>query len=200
MITLQNESTRLELLPELGGGIASWVALDSDQPLLQSPVDNKHTPYSWGKLACFPLVPWSNRIGQGGYETAQGWLHLSCFQEDEPYPIHGTAWHQPWEVASRSAEEAVLRLASQDPYPYKAEQKFILAGERLILELTVEHLDHHPAWYGIGLHPFFLAGKTRVFRPVPRPSGSRRTSACHASNGLSRATGVSPMATPCRRA
>ncbi|SEJ39241.1 aldose 1-epimerase [Azotobacter beijerinckii] len=155
MITLQNESTRLELLPELGGGIASWVALDSGQPLLQSPVDNKHAPYSWGKLACFPLVPWSNRIEHSGYETAQGWLSLSCFQEGEPYPIHGTAWHQPWEVVSRSAEEAVLRLVSQAPYPYKAEQKFILAGERLILELTVEHMDHHPAWYGIGLHPFF---------------------------------------------
>lgn len=155
MITLQNESTRLELLPELGGGIASWVALDSGQPLLKSPVDNKTIPYSWGQLACFPLVPWSNRIEHGGYQTEQGWLSLSCLVEDEPYPIHGTAWHQAWEVVSRSTQEALLRLVSQAPYSYRAEQRIILAGESLVVELTVEHLDLHPAWYGIGLHPFF---------------------------------------------
>ncbi|MGV6476521.1 aldose 1-epimerase [Azotobacter vinelandii] len=155
MLSLQNESTRLELLPELGGGIASWVALDSGQPLLRSPVDGRQVPYGWGKLACFPLVPWSNRIGQGGYETDRGWLSLAPFQEDEPYPIHGTAWHQPWEIAARSAQEALLRLVSQTPYAYRAEQRILLAGDSLVVELSVEHLDQHPAWYGLGLHPFF---------------------------------------------
>ncbi|MBB3105197.1 aldose 1-epimerase [Azomonas macrocytogenes] len=152
MIVLQNATTRLELLPELGGAIASWTLLASGQPLLQSPVGDR---YSWGKVACFPLVPWSNRIEHGGYQSAQGWLQLRCVLEDEPYPIHGTGWHQAWEAVEQSAQTALLRLVSEEPYPYQAEQKIALNEQGLLIELSVVHQGHEPAWYGIGLHPFF---------------------------------------------
>ncbi|NYS42896.1 hypothetical protein F2S88_29045, partial [Pseudomonas syringae pv. actinidiae] len=42
------------------------------------------------RLACYPLAPWSNRIGSGGFDTPDGWFALPANSANDPLPIHGT--------------------------------------------------------------------------------------------------------------
>ncbi|MNO88933.1 Aldose 1-epimerase [compost metagenome] len=106
-----------------------------------------------GKLGCFPLVPWSNRIAEGGFDCPDGWLALAPNSPD-PLPIHGSAWQQRWQVVSTTAEEVVLQLDSTEPFAYCARQRFHLSEGRLSIELSVTHLAEHAAWHGLGLHPY----------------------------------------------
>jgi aldose 1-epimerase len=100
------------------------------------------------------LVPWSNRIAEGGFDCPDGWLALAPNSLTDPLPIHGSAWQQAWEVVSRSENEVVLQLDSTTPFAYRARQRFRLSGGKLSIELSVTHLAEHAAWHGLGLHPY----------------------------------------------
>lgn len=160
-LILEDRLTRLELLPELGGSIANWRLRDSGLPLLRPADQQALAAGTPRRLGCFPLVPWSNRIGAGGFANPEGWLELAR-NSDDPLPIHGSAWQQAWEVIEHGAGHALLRLDSAQPFAYRAEQSITLDQGCLSLHLRVTHLDAQPAWHGLGLHPYF-----------PRTAGTR---------------------------
>jgi len=151
---------RLKLLPTLGGSIASWEMRVADAwvPLLR--------PWSGATteaftFACFPLVPWSNRIGRGGFDQDNVFYPIEPNRAGEPYPIHGDGWLQPWQVhESERANEATLHIESRhfggNPYHYRARQHFELGLQGLTITLTVTHLGDKPMPYGLGLHPYFM--------------------------------------------
>lgn len=148
-LILKDTLPHLELLPDLGGSLANWrlpLLRHADRQALQA-----GTPR---RLGCFPLVPWSNRIGAGGFANPGGWLALGR-NSDDALPIHGSAWQQPWQIIEHCRQRAVLRLESAAPFAYRAEQVIALEGGRLSLKLTVTHLAGQPAWHGLGLHPYF---------------------------------------------
>jgi len=157
---ISTERQRLHLLPALGGSIASWDMLIDDTwtPLLR-PWNGATTDVY--KFACFPLVPWSNRIGKGGFEQDGVFYPIQLNRLGEPYPIHGDAWLQPWQVhESDRANEATLQFESchfgGNPYHYRARQHFALNDNGLTVTLSVTHLGKKPMPYGLGLHPYFL--------------------------------------------
>lgn len=155
LLSLEDNITRLSLAPELGGSIANWSVKSTGQALLRpsdQPALDAATPR---RLACYPLVPWSNRIAGGGFECPDGWLALTANTPHERLPIHGSAWQQPWQVIEHSTTEIVLQLDSQLPFTYRAQQHFRLNEGRLDLELHVTHLDERAAWHGLGWHPYF---------------------------------------------
>ncbi|GAB3379694.1 aldose 1-epimerase [Azotobacter armeniacus] len=154
MLILQDRLTRLTLAPEIGGSLAGWQALDSGWPLLRPATADDLASGSPRRLACYPLVPWSNRIDRGGFANPDGWLALAPNSPGEPLPIHGSAWQQPWRVLEQGAQHAHLALDSASPFPYRAEQRIDLDEGRLDLVLEVQHLGSAPAWYGLGLHPY----------------------------------------------
>lgn len=161
MLILQDALSRLEICPELGGALANWQLLDNGAPLFR-PCDSAAlaagTPR---RLGCFPLLPWSNRIGSGGFANPDGWLALTANSED-PLPIHGSAWQQAWQVEQHDRQQAVLHLDSCQPFAYQARQHIRLRDGQLDITLQVMHRDAAAAWYGIGLHPYF-----------PRTTGTR---------------------------
>ncbi len=161
MLILQDALSRLEICPELGGALANWQLLDNGAPLLR-PCDSAAlaagTPR---RLGCFPLLPWSNRIGSGGFANPDGWLALAANSEDL-LPLHGSAWQQAWQVEQHDQQQAMLRLDSRRPFAYQARQHIRLRGGQLDIALQVTHGDVAAAWYGIGLHPYF-----------PRTAGTR---------------------------
>ena len=155
---LHNGGQRLGLLPTLGGSVASW---QRDTP--QGAVDLWRP---WGGVAdlyttaSFPLVPWSNRIGHGGF-THQGVTHpMAPNRVGEPYPIHGDGWLQPWAIRQPRLDTLEMALESKgfdgNPYHYRALQRFVLREDGMDQLLEVTHLGADSLPYGLGQHPAFL--------------------------------------------
>jgi aldose 1-epimerase len=157
-LSLQRGRQRLQLLPELGGSIGAWDLQQGDTwlPLLRPWNGLAADAYTY---ACFPLVPWSNRISGGGF-THDGVVHpVALNRAGENYPIHGDGWLQPWSIARSDPDGITLELSSnryaQDPYHYRASQRFEMNDDGLTIILQVTHLGEHPLPYGLGLHPYF---------------------------------------------
>lgn len=162
LLELEDELTHLTLAPELGGSIVNWTVRSTGQPLLRHNDAQALNTGLPGKLGCFPLVPWSNRIAEGGFDCPDGWLALAHNSLTDPLPIHGSAWQQPWQVVSHTQDEVVLQLDCSTPFAYRARQRFHLSEGRLSIEVQVTHLAERAAWHGLGLHPY-----------LPRTAGTR---------------------------
>lgn len=157
-ITLQSGRQRLSVLPGLGGSIAAWDLQHQQQwtPLFRpwAGVADLYT------TACFALVPWSNRITEGGF-MHRG-LHYPVLQNraGENYPIHGDGWLQAWQVAAQNQHSITLTLQSEqydgDPYTYDASQTLTLHEDGLSIALQVTNRGADELPFGLGLHPYFL--------------------------------------------
>ncbi|MEQ1534761.1 MAG: aldose 1-epimerase [Burkholderiaceae bacterium] len=162
---LRHAGQALGFVPNLGGGVAAW-QLDSCHAVnnTESVVDLWRL---WDgvstdryKLASFPMVPWSNRIGLGGFEQDGTFHPIEPNRDGEAYPIHGDGWLQPWVLTQPSDDTVVMTLESHkfqgNPYSYRAEQCFVLHEEGMTQMLSVTHLGDNPLPYGLGQHPWFL--------------------------------------------
>jgi aldose 1-epimerase len=155
LLTLEDQLTRLTLAPELGASIVNWTLLANGHALLRPSDQQALQAHSPRRLACYPLAPWSNRIGQGGFSSPDGWFALAANSPNDPLPIHGSAWQQPWQVIEQSASQACLQLESAEPFAYRAQQRFHLHAGCLKMHMQVTHLDPRAAWHGLGWHPYF---------------------------------------------
>lgn len=159
---LHHADQRLGLLPSLGGSVAAWQR-DSGHG-----VTNLWRPWAGVAdlytTASFPLVPWSNRIGHGGFHHAGVHRAMRTNRAGEPYPIHGDGWLQAWELQQPSADTLELHLESAhfdgNPYHYRALQRFVLHEEGMDQSLEVTHLGASSLPYGLGQHPAFLRTPT----------------------------------------
>jgi aldose 1-epimerase len=158
VLTLESGNQRVRLLPALGGAVASWdYRLGASwTPLLRAwdgVSDDRYT------MACFPLLPWSNRITEGGFMHRGRHYPVLQNRAGEPYPIHGDGWLQAWSVGAQSAAGVTLTLLSDqfdgNPYTYRAEQTVTLRDDGIDIDLQVTHLGPEPLPYGLGLHPYF---------------------------------------------
>jgi aldose 1-epimerase len=161
-LELASGRSRLVLVPDLGGGIAewSWQREGRSVPLFRPWDRSSADPYTF---ASFPLVPWSNRISGGGFDSAAGFVPLTPNRADDPYPIHGHGFMRPWKVSAHLADRAelVLESAPEDvPWRYRAVQRLELDEGRLTHRLSVTHLGPEPMPYGLGLHPYFPRSAT----------------------------------------
>ncbi len=162
LLELEDDLTHLTLAPAIGGSIVNWTVRANGQPLLRRSDEQALATGLPGKLGCYPLAPWSNRIAQGGFDNPDGWLALTPNSLTAPLPIHGSAWQQAWQVVSQSAQEVLLEAVCETPFAYRAEQRFRLRDGALNIELRVTHLAEKAAWHGLGLHPY-----------LPRRPGTR---------------------------
>lgn len=163
LICLEDPISRLTLAPALGGAIANWRLLEGDVPLLRPADDDALAAGTPRRLGCYPLAPWSNRIGAGGFAIPDGWLELTPNAEGEALPIHGSAWQQPWTLLEQAGDLVRLGLESALPFAYRAEQCFRLRDGELEVRLRVTQVDERAIWHGLGLHPYFpRTARTRL--------------------------------------
>ena len=174
-LTLQNDRLLAQVVPDIGGGLArlDWLGGAGPVPLLRAlPDDFAGTPLP-GQLACFPLLPWSNRMAPSGFEF-EGVRHVPApNRAGEPCPIHGDGWQQAWTLAAHDGTSLTLTLDRTDarPFSYTAQLRYTLAGESLIVDLAVRNAGAAALPFGIGLHPwmpdpqgaFLQAGATGVW-------------------------------------
>ena len=160
-ITLRSGDLELELRPSIGGAIARFDRLGS--PVLRGCSGDLHDALD---AACFPLVPFVNRV-RGGCFTFRGReVRLTPNMEGDPSPLHGQGWRNGWQVEEESESQAVLRFTHEPgewPWKYQATQRFGLDEQGLSLRLECRNLSQEPMPCGLGLHPYFHCGPgTRI--------------------------------------
>lgn len=158
MIELRKGGLRAVVLPAAGGGLARFDRLAADgtpQPVLCPAPDGVAQPLP-GQLACFPLVPWSNRIAPGGFEFEGRRYTPAPTREGEPCPIHGDGWRLPWQVESRDESSVVLSLYRRDasPFAFTAHMAYALSADSLRVTLKATNNGAHALPFGLGLHPW----------------------------------------------
>lgn len=152
---LRAGALRLALRPDLGGVIAGlW--LDT-LPVMRStePGELERARLS----ACYPLVPYSNRLGHRRFTWKGRTYETRANAEGEPHSLHGVGWQRAWQVSEAAADRAVLELTHPSdadwPFAFHAQQTFELTPDALKVSLTVTNIDARIAPMGLGWHPYF---------------------------------------------
>ncbi|MGA7436751.1 MAG: aldose 1-epimerase [Luteibacter sp.] len=177
MLELANDRLAVTVLPDLGGGVArfDWLT-DTERVEIMRPhprrsalARDSRNDNDPNLLACYPLIPWSNRITGGGFTHDGERTLLTPNRADDAYPIHGTGWQRSWQVERHEADVAVLSLrdAVEGAYDYRARLAYYLESDTLRVELSVTHTGKAALPFGLGLHPFFPRhGSVRLHAPA----------------------------------
>lgn len=112
------------------------------------------------EMACFPLVPYANRIANGRFVFGERAHHVPLNFGDHPHSLHGAGWTAPWTI-EETGEDSALLSHSHDggaswPWPYRAEQRLTLTADGILLSLRLENRSNEPMPGGLGFHPYFL--------------------------------------------
>jgi len=144
----------LDLLPALGGAIA---ALRRDGADIFRPTP--HAAQHPLEAACFPLVPYANRIADGRFSFEGEGFVIPRNVADQAHPLHGTGWLQPWTVGHSDERSATLhyRHGADDgwPWAHDAEQRIVLSDEGLHVTLSLTNTGDRAMPFSLGLHPYF---------------------------------------------
>jgi aldose 1-epimerase len=154
-IELRAGALRLALRPDLGGCIAGlW---HGAEPVLRSTDATELA--SAHASACFPLVPYSNRLGYRRFRWKGADYGTAPNFEGGPHSLHGVGWRRAWTAESVSADGATLRYrheADADwPFAFDAEQRLELTAQGLHARLAIRNREGIDQPVGLGWHPYF---------------------------------------------
>ncbi len=121
--------------------------------------------------ACYPLIPFANRIGYGHLPVAGREYVLRANLPPEPHAVHGIGWQRPWRIVAQdhAAAELLLRYDGDSPgewpFAFDARQRFELSPSGLKITISLVNRDQQTWPAGIGLHPYFpvRSGQTLQF-------------------------------------
>jgi aldose 1-epimerase len=155
-VTISAGALRAEIVPSLGGGLTRFDLVDGAtvlpvfRPWPDGGADNPN------QLACYVLVPWSNRISLGGFRFGGDFHALEPNVADEPCPLHGDGWTSRWQVSAANATSTALSLSStgSGPFRYDATIGYALDASALTMSLTAWNRAGIPLPYGLGFHPW----------------------------------------------
>lgn len=155
MIVLTAGDWRATLAPGLGGAV---LTLDwRGQPVFRSTPDGATDIL---ETACFPLVPYANRIADGRFVFEGRSVQLPTLERFAPHALHGDGWLLPWTVESQTENRVEMSLdwpgdADGWPWPWRARQIVELTGEGLSISLSMTNTGDAVMPAGLGLHPYF---------------------------------------------
>lgn len=155
MILLEAGDWRATLAPERGGAVLSldWRGQPVFRPTPGGATDILET-------ACFPLVPYANRIADGSFVFEGRAMQLTALDRFAPHALHGDGWLRPWTVERQTANRVEMRLNWPGdpegwPWPWRARQVVELTDEGLRIALTLTNTGDAVMPAGLGLHPYF---------------------------------------------
>ena len=146
---------RLALRPDLGGCIAGlW---HRDTPILRS-IEPAALSASRAS-GCYPLLPYSNRLAYRKFRWKGRDYTTQPNFDDSPHSLHGIGWKRPWEIASSSALELVIKLVHAGdadwPFAFEATQYFALKPDSMTVEMVFTNTAEIAQPVGLGWHPYF---------------------------------------------
>jgi len=169
VFTLENEWLGLQASTN---GAAIWrffAKSESDRiPLMRAPTTADLRPAA--QSACFPLVPFGNRVGGNRFVYDGAAYALTPNTDWDQHYLHGDGWTTEWRLAehTRSRARVVMRHdGAGTPYRYEAAQTFALDGSTLTLSLEVVNRGAAALPFGLGWHPYFpLTDSTTLRAPA----------------------------------
>lgn len=157
VIELGAGKSRALLAPHIGGALVRWVWHGRDM-MRPTPIEAQ-AEERVRLMACYPLVPYSNRIGNAQLIAPDGTHVLRPNFAPEPHALHGVGWQRPWNVLRAETAEATLVLEhSPDadwPFAFSVSQTFRLTDQSLEMSLALTNHDQRAMPAGLGFHPFF---------------------------------------------
>jgi aldose 1-epimerase len=159
LLTLTAGDWRATVSPEQGGAILSleWRGQPVFRPTPEGANDMLET-------ACFPLVPYANRIADARFAFEGRDVRLTALDRFAPHALHGDGWLNPWAVETVTDERVEMSLewpAEVDadgagwPWPWRAQQTVRLTDQGLEISLSVTNVGDAVMPAGLGLHPYF---------------------------------------------
>ena len=155
-LMLAADTFRCEIAPELGASISGlWF---DGIPVLRSP--GAASLSSARQSGSYPLVPFSNRIGQATLKW-NGTSHpLVQNNGTEPHAIHGVGWQRAWEVLEADERFALVSYEHKPdaswPFAFDTSQAFRLTAHELELTLSITNQSTKATPVGLGWHPYFV--------------------------------------------
>lgn len=170
IVTLAAGSMRATVAPGIGGALLS-LSRDGVDIMRPTPAD-AIAAGQVRRTACYPMLPYANRIADGRFLFAGRWQHIQRNTPDIAHPLHGLGWQRGWDVEEQGDAHLRLRLSHQPtaegqgdwPYAFTARMEYRLddTGLEIALSLTNDSPGMAPA--GMGLHPFFRRGAGTMLR------------------------------------
>jgi aldose 1-epimerase len=155
-LILEQGESRCEIRPQIGGSIAGWTV--QGQALLRSATASSIAAANPFGMATFPLVPYSNRIGNAAFTWDSEAIRLTRNFPPEPHSIHGVGFQRAWRVLDSGPDSALLQLIHKPdatwPFAFEARQRIAVTPSSLTLELSAANLAGHLAPLAFGHHPY----------------------------------------------
>src|SRR5215831_9266065 len=102
-VTLRRGDWTLALCPDVGGALAALT--HRAEPVLRASRADVSAPLD---TACFPLVPYANRIANGRFSyRGRSWQLPKNFGA-HPHALHGVGWLSQWRMLERDSAAVVL--------------------------------------------------------------------------------------------
>lgn len=156
MLTLQAGDWRLALDPALGGSAAALTWRGED--VLRRTPSGTSDPL---QTACFPLVPFANRIANGHFSFQGKEVRLPVLDAFAPHALHGFGWRMPWRGEQAGPDRASMTCsapAGDWPWAWSARQDMHVRPGSVVLQLSLTNDSDTPMPAGLGFHPYFLTG------------------------------------------
>lgn len=176
VIRLQKGGFMVEVSP-LGGAIlsANW----HDVPVLVPVPSPSLASRILGAEACFPLVPFGNRIENNRFRF-DGQEHALLPNTADPLVLHGDGWLQRWTILRRKPDGIVFRYnhkqSLESPFAYEVTEAITISDDSLRLSLNVTNKAAQTLPYGLGFHPYFpRTPATRIFANAERHWSERES-------------------------
>lgn len=162
-ITLETKQSKLVIAPNLGGSIVSFDFVDIPVFYASSYQSHHLTVH---QMACFPLIPFSNRIAHGQFNWLNNQYHIKPNTNFIAHPIHGLGWLSKWHLLQNEhmqsdSDSVKLGLVYEAidptiwPFSFSAIQSFTLTPKGLIITLNLKNTGHTTIPAGLGWHPYF---------------------------------------------
>jgi len=159
LLSLRAGRLAVDLAPQAGGSIARF-AVDGVGDLLRPATAEALASGAGKDTACYPLVPFSNRIANGRLAFDGEEVRLAPNWPGVRHPMHGDGWAHPWQVLRHAGRVAELAYEHDGrsgwPFRYRARQIITLDRSGLGVDFSVENLETRAVPAGLGLHPFFV--------------------------------------------
>ena len=158
LLLLRAGRLAVDLAPASGGAIARFVHDGFDLVRPMAPADMASG--RGNAAACYPLVPFSNRIANGRFEYDGRMIELVSNWPGQCHPMHGHGWSAAWQIERSDSAFADISHEHDGkrgwPFRYCARQVFELDSGGLRVTFSVRNLEAHDVPVGFGLHPFFV--------------------------------------------
>lgn len=112
------------------------------------------------------LAPWPNRVVDGRYAFGGTTHRLDLSEPERGHALHGLVCWERFDLVEQQPDQVELahRIVPRTGYPFSVEvrARYAVSDAGLTTTVTARNTGDDPAPYGVGPHPYLVAGPGRV--------------------------------------